>query len=522
MKVGLWCAVSSLAQAEDLRASLPEQERQGRQWAEGNGHTVSKIFRVPGHSRDYYSLHELVAVAEKRGITAFTELASELDTPTLDALWVRDGDRFARTQALFSYIVERLIAVGVRIYSNADGWVDTHNYRMWISMIGYRAAADIDTLKARHEMGMRQRAKRGLPVSPHKPLSHVVVGNGNEARLALDAAQLPMLLAAGELAAAGRGWQYIEADLYAMGFARRDGKQLTQGLIYHLLHNPLTWGNIARGWTHVDGKRLSVRQYAGEWIFAPADDLPLHVAQVEYGVAPPVYTGDLAERIKARLRQDTTRRGWARHIPRKRYTSLIYCAECGYQMSYQRDALKCFTKWKWRGSGITCTQTARLLECNVDTLMQRLVQEYVEQAPDSLFAPAPDKLGTDTQVAELGRQIETLALEIRGMMRDRAIAESEEVRNTYGQEIERAVERKARLELLFAQRQQTANRQRATRAGEDALRDHIRALTLERFWGREPSVVNRDLLAMMGERVLLARDGEIVGAGDRPFFTPRL
>jgi hypothetical protein len=76
---------------------------------------------VPGHSRRYIDFHVLASDAAQGGIDAFYRLRQHWEARDFDVLIVRDGERFACTQALHAYVVERTITVGARIYSLQDG-----------------------------------------------------------------------------------------------------------------------------------------------------------------------------------------------------------------------------------------------------------------------------------------------------------------------------------------------------------------------------------------------------------------
>jgi DNA invertase Pin-like site-specific DNA recombinase len=146
LRAAIWCAVSTHAQHEPEKVSLPEQEEQSRLHAQKNGWQVVDLMKVPGHSRRYIDFHELAADAAEEGIDAFYRLKAHWEAKDFDVLIIRDGDRFARTQALHAYITEQIIKCGATIFSLADGLIDERNYRMWIAMSGFKAAGEIDRL----------------------------------------------------------------------------------------------------------------------------------------------------------------------------------------------------------------------------------------------------------------------------------------------------------------------------------------------------------------------------------------
>src|SRR5689334_9451085 len=123
----IWCAVSTKAQVDD-KDSLPTQESEARAFCDREGLEVVAVLLVPGHSRRYTDIHELAAAMRKQGIDAFDRLLDLWATRGFDVLVCRDGNRFARTQSLFSRVVEDTINIGATIYSLADGKVDKENF----------------------------------------------------------------------------------------------------------------------------------------------------------------------------------------------------------------------------------------------------------------------------------------------------------------------------------------------------------------------------------------------------------
>jgi DNA invertase Pin-like site-specific DNA recombinase len=168
----LWCAVSTAGQAADDKDSLPTQEADARSLCEREGWRIADVLRVPGHSRRYIDIHECARDMRLEGIDAFDKLIRHWEAGDFDVLLVRDASRFARTQALHAYVVERTIDSGARIFSLQDGFIDETNYRMWIAMGGYSAAGEIDNLKKKRQIGFDARARRGLPVNAKVVASH--------------------------------------------------------------------------------------------------------------------------------------------------------------------------------------------------------------------------------------------------------------------------------------------------------------------------------------------------------------
>src|SRR5262249_12352560 len=157
-----------------------------RALCEANGWREMAVLTVPGHSRRYIDIHELAEDARAKGIDAFDRILDLWKRCAFDVLICRDGDRFARTQALHAYFVEKTIEIGRRIYSLADGWVDEKNYRMFISMSGYHSASHIDGLVKARKKGMKKRMERGLNGGTTIPMIYRIVRDESGKALRLE------------------------------------------------------------------------------------------------------------------------------------------------------------------------------------------------------------------------------------------------------------------------------------------------------------------------------------------------
>ncbi|PJF39372.1 MAG: hypothetical protein CUN54_08870, partial [Phototrophicales bacterium] len=214
----IWCAVSTQAQADDEKDSLPKQEADARALCEREGWQIVDVLQVPGHSRRYVDIHEAARDMLAAGIDAFDKLLKHWDKQDFDILIIRDGSRFARTQALHAYVVERTIGIGARLYSLADGWINDTNYRMFIAMGGYSAAGEIDNLTKRREMGFDARARRGLPVNSKVIRSHKLIRDeqsGRALRIEFDETTRPEWDHLATLILEGVSWRQMEKQMYA-------------------------------------------------------------------------------------------------------------------------------------------------------------------------------------------------------------------------------------------------------------------------------------------------------------------
>ena len=253
LRAVIWCAVSTKAQTEEDKDSLPSQERDARNLCERNGWTIVDVLRVPGHSRRYVDIYKCAADMRSQGIDAFDRLLELWDTQGFDVLIVRDGDRFARTQSLHAYVVETTInEMRGRIYSIADGWIDEKNYRMFTAMSGYRAAGAVDALVQARDRAMDNAAQRGLPTSAVPVMSHqIIYGKGHKReRLEVNESKRRLWDDLATLILEGVAWDNIEDELYKRyGHINPDtGRRYGSRTMYKVVYNPYFW-DIADGTT---------------------------------------------------------------------------------------------------------------------------------------------------------------------------------------------------------------------------------------------------------------------------------
>jgi hypothetical protein len=67
LRIGVWAAVSSKAQASEDEVSLDDQIRSGHEFAQAVGGEVVATFAVPGHTRDIIFWHDAEASMPAHG-----------------------------------------------------------------------------------------------------------------------------------------------------------------------------------------------------------------------------------------------------------------------------------------------------------------------------------------------------------------------------------------------------------------------------------------------------------------------
>lgn len=517
----IWCAVSSRAQNEPDKISLPQQEADACALAEGNGWEIVDVLRVPGHSRRYVDFHELASDAAKQGVDAFYQLQRHWEAQDFDVMIVRDGDRFARTQALHAYVVERTINIKARIYSLQDGWIDPNNYRMWIALGGYKAAGDIGRFVKARDNAITDRAKRGLPITSRVPMSHKVIRDQNTGKatfLQVNEAKRRLWDDLAELILEGIAWYSIEDELFdRYGHIKDDGERYYPGFLYRLIMKPIFWGHLARNYAHAGCK--NGYKYGG-WVYDESVPMP-EGAIVFRNTHEPVWTGELAERIKAEIRRRSdTVRGNTDPQNTHRFTGLGVCAECG---SFWATHVKKSKSYR----GVICPaskgRASILPDCNNGRIMNEkrlvaLMNDYLKQmlernSTDVFNAPDVQQEDHQSRIERLCREIEALELEARQLIREQAKAGAE-LQAIYQEELAQINVRLKNMKVTRDALQAKAVETQQTTAVQQATLEELATMSLEAFWKQQSRHINQTLHRLMGKKRFLLLDGEIIGVAE--------
>lgn len=516
----IWCAVSSRAQNEPDKISLPQQEADARALCTRNEWQITDVLRVPGHSRRYIDIHELAADAAKEGIDAFYRLLAHWDAHDFDVLIVRDGERFARTQALHAYVVERTITIDARIYSLVDGWVDESNHRMWIAMAGYKAAGDIDRLvKARND-AFTARAQRGLPVSSRIPMSHTLIRdpvNGRAVRLEVNEERRRLWDDLAQLILEGVAWERIEQELYnRFGHVMDNGKPFYAHYMYRLIMKPLFWGHTARN--HNSETSKNGHKFGG-WIYDESEAIP-EGATVFRNTHLPVWEGALADLIKAEVkRRSETVRGNSDPARTHRFSGLGVCAECSSFLATfvnhgYRGLICPAGKVKFSPKRPECSNGKIINERQVIARMNDYLQQMLEQNSTDVFTTERngEKLAHE-RLEQLATDIALLEEQARTLIRRQASA-GEDLQTLYDEELSQINTRlrNMRATRVGLQAQSVADLQAETL--QQASLEELASMTLEAFWKQESRYINQMLHRLMGKKRLIGLKGEIVGVAE--------
>ena len=495
----IWLAVSTIGD-KNHEVSIPSQREEALAYCQDKQWSVVDTLEVPAHK---FSIEYMDYAKEMlgEGISAYQSLLNHWKVQDFDVLVVNDKHRFAQSRTLTAYIIERTLDSGATIYSLTDGIINQTNYHIWLSMTYFSPAVSVEGMVERRKLGVDARVRKGLPPNGQVPISHRVVrdeNNGKVLYVTRNEETSKMWDDLAQLILAGLSWRQISTRMYEeFGHTNPEGKPYSYRFFYKLVYTPSFWGSIALNFKH---------QSFGAWVYDEAEIVPEGVV-INRGVHPAVWTGELAERIKAELR-----RREEENLPRKRDTgidmfdNIFVCADCGGQMTHAIEDT--WTIWR-------CTQHANsITDHKAKQYIDGLLRQMVEQNnPDMLLQIQPmqrDELvqslnQTQHDMVRLQKQLERLLLQ-------QAITEEANLRTTYDtviqstyQELKELQERHAHLwqrsgELTETQRQ-AAYRQFTERS-------------VDEFWNTSPATINRTLLGLMDSRRFVVKNKEIIGAAE--------
>ncbi len=507
----IWCAVSTKTQAAEDKNSLPVQEEAAKALAAQKGWNVVDVLRVPGHSRRYIDIHECARDMRTEGITAFDDLIHHWEKRDFDILIVRDGDRFARTQSLHAYIVEKTLEVGAKVFSLSDGLIDENNFRIWIAMGGYKAAGEIDSLVKKRKIGFDARARKGLPVNSKVVSSHKVLRDENSGKavgIILDESKSQEWLDLATLVLEGIAWKKLDREMFnRFGYGSPLNQPYQPHHYYRILSTPSFWGHSAR-YFKVSGR--------GPWVREPGHPIPDGVLVV-YDRFEPVYKGELAQRVKAEMLRRESTKGRASKQLTASFTGLVICADCGFQMVYTRTynytALRCNTRYETSPTRPECVSKHYLSAKRIKSYVDKRLREMLAVGNPNTFVSnvVPDTEGNTIRIAKVEHDIEELQQQIQRMILKQANVDIL-LQDQYEQAIFNSGVKLKALKANLKELQQNASQNEPL--DRKLAFEEISRLTVDGFWEQPELVINQILHRLMGKKRFVAKDGEIIGVAD--------
>jgi DNA invertase Pin-like site-specific DNA recombinase len=319
--VCIFAAVSTEKQATDDKTSLETQLEKCREWCYRGGHRIVAEIVVPGHSRTYYSLDELVHDCQE-----YAQMLDLARTRKINLVLCPIFDRLWRTPVLEAQVTHFLKVYGVQTQSlqmpvpllppdQVSLDVDPGDLLRMIS--GYLARVDTQTRLWRIVEEHRKRVmEKGLSwggrrlfgwqrISPLLPLVP-------------DEEEMSWYLQMVEWIEEGVSIHEVANRLYAAGIRGTTGAVMKNRSVLHILRNPFYAGGM-RLKEYERNPITKQRKQTGE--------------KVRWGVAQhtPVISRERWERLQKILegrwtpRPQTYTRVWG-------LQGLCRCAYCGYAM----------------------------------------------------------------------------------------------------------------------------------------------------------------------------------------------
>lgn len=494
-------AVSTPPQATPERESIPSQKRDFEVAAKQHGWHITEILEVPGFGRDYIQFTACRDDMLKQGIDAFYRLEQLWSKKEIDLLIVRDGDRFARSQPVYATVVYELIRTSKAClyYTAKNLLVDEKNYITIVAFGGYQAADEVERLKARYQSGMQGRVfNRKLPAL-QTPQSHKIVKNGKTETLVLDDSRQRFFADLAELILKGLSYSIIAVELNERGHRTPKGNLIHAMGIYHLLYSPPTWGALGRHY----GK------YYGGWVYDESVPLP-EGAEIIRDAIPAVWTGEVAELIKAELRrrEEIDRNGRGKSTSIKRFAGLFLCGNCGWKMSYN-IAARAYARYRCQSRYSkfhTHECRARpIYEKPATEEMKKILQGWIDSGDASNLIRSAKTTDNQSKIRQISEEIERTEKHINALIRQR-LDVSESVQTQYINQINDAGEQ---LEALKAEQR----RLQMTTEPANVVAHRINAyyelsqITVDELFSRSDTEINQ-FLHRLGVRFII-QDSEI-------------
>lgn len=388
MRALIVAAVSTTTQADAERDSIPSQLRLCRDVCAARGWPVAGEIVIPGHSRNYAWLHEIV-----RDSPDYARLVDAIAGHTMDLIVVRDYDRLWRTDALRAQLMALAREHRVQVYS-ANQPVEpvdprhlieaSDTTRIMEALSGVLSEQENRTRTRRMMMGRRARVeRRGLPIKGR--FLWYGYRRDPETYIAVDPEQAVWVR-----------WIYERCAHDRWGPVR-----IAEELERQRVPRPTT--HAKRWHTGVVGRILSNPLYKGTLVWGDVVN--------EHSQVPAIVSEELWETVQAVREHRAGSRGRQHTYA---LTGLVRCAQCGYAMSYacytdkrrnQRYAyLRCSHYVSTRGHECASNYTA----CDVVEAAVLAQVQAVLSDDDAWRAARGEDSGHAERIAELSAAIAEL------------------------------------------------------------------------------------------------------------------
>jgi len=308
-------AVSSSAQASEDRYSLGEQLEACRAACEREGWPIVETITIPGHSRHYRHLHQLVRDCPEYGrmIDLVERGAANLVVAyRYDRLWRTDSLR-VELENLCDEHDSQIYAVTQPLALRDPDDLDPDFARRWVSRLSSAIAEDeVATFRARSMAGKHGRVKSGLSLATTvAPYGYRKIDRKQPHQI--DPIEGPWVKRIFEWYSSGLSVVDICQRLDAAGVSPRRGDHWATSTLCRMLHRPYYAGWVAfRRWKR--GRVVSEHLYEGR-----------HEPLIDRA------TFEMAQRLgRAKTRGAHIREGHPPHL----LSGLLRCGHCGQAVCY--------------------------------------------------------------------------------------------------------------------------------------------------------------------------------------------
>lgn len=512
-------AVSTPEQARKI--SLKLQDELARQYCSAQGlQVIESLFSDTSRSK-YDRIDDIILHNP-----AFAKLWEHINARDFDWLIVHSFDRLARDAALIVFLIQRVIRSGARIYALQGGEVNEGNYLALCGAIAFMVAAPIRAFVEKAQATKTDQARQGIHAQGRPLMTNRIIrdARGNRVGMALNEDVRPLIELVVQLVCDRNiAWRQLGGVLESeFKIVNPTTNKAWHGQnFYRLFMNPEFWGHTARHYSLQVRKERSARFYTG-WSFDPALPPPQGV-QMFYDTHTPFLQGELAEKLKAKLRQAFSQYGKARHgKPPSPAAGLLICAHCGNTLAWHRNSkllvsgetryytlAKC--EWRYmRPPG--CTATTRIYEAPVLASLDQRLRELISARDLAVISPA-DRAAQSAALNELRTSIAATERELSGLLRDKANASDPDLLATYNELITDAHSKlkKLRSTLGAAQSHLMTDDQQHERT--KALQELI-DLTVDGLWNLPALEANRLLHRLFGKYRLVVDGDTIIGIAE--------
>jgi hypothetical protein len=513
-RVIIWAAVSTVGQADEEKFSMDAQVNDATALCERNGWQIVDIIRINGHSRNYRTLAQLAAAGRAHDEPGFDKLIAHLTACDFTILIARDANRFARKASLLYEIVDMILEdCGARIYSLADGWVDSSNADMWLMVKGFEVRKQMNWITKEMARGRHKLVdERGLPASSKNVWSHMRVRDerGKAVALVPDPSKQHIIADAARLVLERIRWDHIERELFNRFGHGVDGKPFTRQFFYLLFYSPWFWGHAARNHFNIASPN---KRKLGSWAFDASEPVPEGVT-LNRDINPPALTGELAAQLRGELARRLSYRP-NNHYRTHRFSGLLICDHCRYAYVWAGSKSRGYNcESKFRITATTrCPRKWYINENRVEAWITPYLVEMLRRQQPDLLAHGSDAPDTG-RIAAVEADITKVEGQIKRLISKQATA-PDNLADLYDEQLAGLSRQLDALRRALAEAQRVAS--------QFDLADVTTAFhelevygTVEALWAADGGTVNQLLHRLMGKRRMVVRDGQIIGTITAP------